>query len=94
MAHTYSLRLSDLVDHPENHHMLRVDLQIVGRDENAYANNEFFVNLEDSSAPVPPGPEPPVTGDAAQPWLYAALAALGILLPAVWFLIRRRKEGD
>ena len=97
MAHTYTMRLSDLVDHPENHRKLRVDLQIVGEDETAYANNEFFILLDNGSSPepVPPPPVPPVTGDSALPWLNWLLAGCGLLLPAaVWLLVRRRKEGN
>ncbi len=95
MAHTYSMRLSDLVDHPEKHHKLRVDVQIVGRNEDAYANNEFFVTLDGSDSPTPPPPVPPVTGDTARPWLAWLLIGLGLLLPAAcFFFIRRRKEGD
>ena len=97
MAHTYTMRLSDLVDHPENHRQLRVDLQIVGRDETAYANNEFFILLDNGSSPepVPPTPVPPVTGDSALPWLNWLLAGCGLLLPAaVWLLVRRRKQGN
>lgn len=97
MAHTYTMRLSDLVDHPENHRKLRVDLQIVGEDETAYANNEFFILLDNGSSPepVPPAPVPPVTGDSALPWLNWLLAGCGLLLPAaVWLLVWRRKEGN
>jgi hypothetical protein len=99
MAHTYTMRLSDLVDHPEDHRQLRVDLQIVGRDETAYANNEFFILLDNGSSPepVPPTPVPPVTGDTALPWLNWLLIGCGLFLltvTAAWIFVRRRKEGN
>lgn len=97
MAHTYTMRLSDLMDHPENHRKLRVDLQIVGEDETAYANNEFFILLDNGSSPepVPPAPVPPVTGDSALPWLNWLLAGCGLLLlTALWIFARRRKERN
>ncbi len=100
MAHTYTMRLSDLVDHPENHRKLRVDLQIVGRDETAYANNEFFILLDSGSSPepeppTPVPPTPPVTGDTALPWLNWLLIGFGLLLlTSAWIFVRRRKEGN
>jgi len=45
-AQTITLPVSDLVDDPARHRMARVVVSVVGVDENAYANNEFFVSFD------------------------------------------------
>ena len=48
--HTITMPISALVDDPEAHSKVRVEINAIGRDESAYANNEFTVFLGGQNA--------------------------------------------
>ena len=49
-AQTITLPVSALVDDPAAHRKARVEITAVGRNERAYAHNEFIIQLEGDDA--------------------------------------------